>query len=130
MLTENDICRIAKQVADAYSPLAVGTFGSYGTGIAHSGSDLDLFIIKKGQEKGPADEHAVRLKLFAVMHTMDIVVLTAESFEESGYDYMSFNWTIAKQARVYHWDHEADELIPCLLPANERGRSALGGNVD
>ena len=69
----------------------------------------------------------MRRKLFAVMHTMDIVVLTAESFEESVYEYMSFNWTIAKQAQIYHWDDEADEVLPCLLPANERRGSALGG---
>ena len=114
LLTDNDISKIARRIADAYAPLAVGTFGSYAIGLAHEGSDLDLFIIKKSLGDGPASERSVRHAILSVLHPIDVVVVTAEKFEESVYEYMSFAWVIAKQARLYHWSNEARELLPSL----------------
>jgi hypothetical protein len=47
MSTESDITRISGRIFDVYSPLAVGTFGSYAIGSPHEKSDLDLFVIKR-----------------------------------------------------------------------------------
>lgn len=112
MLTENDIARIANTVVEGYAPIAVGTFGSYATGIARDRSDLDLFVIKQTH-----DGHAVRVLkrlLFGVIHPVDAHVFTPEEFEETAYEELSFTWVIARQARLYYWSHEAAIMVPSL----------------
>jgi uncharacterized protein len=114
MLTEGDIQRIAKRVAAAYQPLAVGIFGSYAIGSATARSDLDLFVIKRPDGALPVDARAVRRLLFDVIHPLDVQVFNSAEFEESVHDYQSFTWVIAQQARLYHWDGEAERALPSL----------------
>ena len=102
MLTDGDIRRIAERIATAYLPVAVGTFGSYAIGSATPRSDLDLFVIRRPGGAPPADGRAVHRLLFDVIHPVDVQVFHAAEFEESVYDYQSFNWVIARQARLYH----------------------------
>ncbi|PTB18123.1 hypothetical protein C9I57_25205 [Trinickia symbiotica] len=116
MLTENDIMRISRRVADAYAPLVVGTFGSYAIGSASELSDLDLFLILNGCERSDARVRAARRLLFDVLHPLDIHVFTPEEFEESAYEELSFTWVIARQARLYHWTDAAVQQVPSLLP--------------
>lgn len=114
MLTEADITRIAGRVAAAFRPLVVGTFGSYAIGSASARSDLDLFVIRKPGMAFPADTNAVRRLLFDVMYRLDVQVFDPAVFEESAYYYQSFTWVIARQARLYHWDGEAERAVPSL----------------
>jgi predicted nucleotidyltransferase len=116
MLSEHDISLIAERVVDAYRPLAVGIFGSYAVGSPTHQSDLDLFVITKHHGGKAADAHAVRRLLYHVLHPLDVHVFTPDEFEDSAYDYQSFTWIIARQARLYHWDDEAEHAIPSLLP--------------
>lgn len=116
MLTENDIARIARRIAAAYAPWAVGIFGSYAIGSAHDGSDLDLFVIRKPSESRPPTAQAIRRLLFGVLHPLDVHVFTPSEFEETVYDEQSFTWIIARQARLYHWTEEAAGAVPSLLP--------------
>lgn len=116
MLIEADIRRIALRVAVAYRPLAVGTFGSYAIGSPTDRSDLDLFVIRKRDGAPVADAQAVRRLLFDVLHPLDVLVFTAAEFEDSVYEYQSFTWVIARQARLYHWDPEAEYVLPSLVP--------------
>jgi predicted nucleotidyltransferase len=118
MLTENDIARISRSIADAYAPLAVGTFGSYAIGSARDQSDLDLFVIKRTSQRPEATARAVRRLLLGVFHPMDIRIFTASEFEETVYHYLSFTWVVARQARLYHWTEEAGRLVPSLLPCS------------
>ena len=114
MLTENDITRIAHRIVEAYAPLALGTFGSYGVGSPHNRSDLDLFVIKPTHE--PCTARAVKRLLFGVIHPVDVHVFTPEEFEDTVYEELSFTWVIARQARLYHWTEQAKRLVPSLLP--------------
>src|SRR5271166_1949675 len=114
MLTENDIVRISRSIADAYAPLAVGTFGSYAIGSARETSDLDLFVIKRTSQRPEATARTVRRLLLGVFHPMDIRVFTAAEFEETVYQYLSFTWVVARQARLYHWTEEAAQVVPSL----------------
>jgi predicted nucleotidyltransferase len=107
MLTENDITRISRRIVDAYMPLAVGIFGSYSIGSAHSGSDLDLFVIRETSEAPAARARAVQRLLFGVLHPLDVHVFTPREFEDTVYEVQSFTWIIARQARLYHWTDEA-----------------------
>jgi|ERR1039457_3069647 predicted nucleotidyltransferase len=119
MLTENDIAGISRRIVDACAPLAVGTFGSYALGSAGGRSDLDLFIIK-GSIRSAATARSFRGLLFDVLHPIDIDVFTAEEFEETAHEYLSFTWVIAEQACLYHWTEEAARVVPSLLPSAAR----------
>ena len=116
MLTESDIARISGRIVDVYSPLAVGSFGSYAIGSPHEKSDLDLFVIKRISQRPEATVHAVRSLLVDVFHPKDIRVFTASEFEGTVYEYLSFTWVVARQARLYHWTEEAAFRVPSLLP--------------
>src|SRR5664280_2528000 len=120
MLTENDIVRISKKLADSYSPLAVGTFGSYAIGSAREKSDLDLFVIKRDLQVPEVTTRAIRRLLADCLHPMDIRVFTASEFEGTVYDYLSFTWIVARQARLYHWTEDAGRLVPSLLPRSSQ----------
>jgi predicted nucleotidyltransferase len=116
MLTENDITRISQKIAATYAPLAIGTFGSYAIGSAHDQSDLDLFVIKRTGQRPEATVLSVRRLLMDVFHPMDIRVFTAPEFEETVYNYLSFTWVVARQARLYHWTAGAACVVPSLRP--------------
>ena len=122
MLTEGDIQRILSRIVDGENPIAAGTFGSYATGLAHEGSDLDLFVIQKTPAPPSLRQRRVMRHLFGVLHHTDAHVFTPEEFEEGAYDELSFLWVIARQARLYHWTDEAARRLPSLLHA--RGSTA------
>jgi len=120
MLSESDIVKISQRIADTYAPLAVGTFGSYAIGSAREKSDLDLFVIKRISQRPEATVHAVRSLLVGVFYPMDIRVFTASEFEGTVYEYLSFTWVVARQARLYHWTEDAGRLVPSLLPRSSQ----------
>lgn len=114
MLTENDIARISRRIVDAYSPIAVGIFGSYATRVAQDRSDLDLFVIKQTSDRPERRPRAVQRLLFGILHPIEVHVFTPTEFEETAYEPLSFTWVIARQARVYHWTDAAKKLLPSL----------------
>ncbi len=116
MLTDNDIARITLRIVQNVSPLAVRAFGSYGIGTAHEGSDLDLFVIRETRESRKARARAVRRLLFGVLNPLDVHVFTPAEFEEATYEFQSFPWVIALQARIFYWTEEAALVVPSVLP--------------
>lgn len=46
-----DLKRLVNLIASEYKPEKIILFGSYGAGVAKEGSDIDLLIIKKTQER-------------------------------------------------------------------------------
>jgi predicted nucleotidyltransferase len=123
MLTENDIRRVALRIVTGYGPLVVGTFGSYAVGTAKPSSDLDLFAIKGTREPASVRRRTVGRLLFGVMHPLDVHVFTPEEFQGAVDEELSFEWVIARQARVYHWSHEAERRVPSLA-----GRARSSGS--
>lgn len=117
MLTETDIERIARVLAQSGDHLAVGTFGSHAVGAAGPKSDLDLFVITDTREPPAARRRAMRRAAFGVMHPLDIHVFTPEEFEAEAYEYLSFAWVIVRQAKLYHWSETAAARTPSLAAA-------------
>src|SRR4029077_11950396 len=103
MLTNGDIRRILSRIVEGENPIAAGTFGSYATGLAHEGSDLDLFVIQKTAATPSLRRRRVMQHLFSTLHHIDAHVFTPEEFEAGAYEELSFLWVIARQARLYHW---------------------------
>jgi predicted nucleotidyltransferase len=122
MLTDRDIARIERRIVQGYGPLVVGIFGSYATGRAHEGSDLDVFVIKRTPEHRPARRYAVLRHLVGVLHPLDIHVFTPEELEEEAREELSFAWVLVRQARLLQpTPEEARRLVPAL---------ATGGRMD
>jgi predicted nucleotidyltransferase len=115
MLTETDIERIARRIAAAYQPVAVGIVGSYATGRATARSDLDVLVVRNPRGAVWVDVSAVRRLLFDVIHPLDVLVYSPAEFEESAGKHLSFTWTIARQARLYHCAADAGRLVPSLV---------------
>ena len=114
MLTDNDITRITRRITATCNPIAVGIFGSYAIGTANEKSDLDILVIGRAPGARGARAHAVRRRLFGILHPIDIQVFTPEEFEDSVYEVHSFTWIIVQQVRIYHWTSEAEEAVPSL----------------
>lgn len=115
MLSEDDVARIARRIAEGERALAVGIFGSYAVGRAHSASDLDLLVVKDGAGTQGERRLAVRRRLIGILHPLDIQVFTPEEFEDMARKRMSFAWTIARQLRLHHWTEEAKRRVPSLF---------------
>jgi ABC-type branched-subunit amino acid transport system substrate-binding protein len=73
MLSDDDIARIADRIVARQAPLVVGTFGSYATGTARAGSDLDLFVINDDAARPVARRRAIERLLFSVLHPLDVL---------------------------------------------------------
>ena len=78
MLSENDVARIGRRIAEHDRTLAIGIFGSYAVGSAKPGSDLDLFVVKDTPQRPGERRLAVRRLLFGVLHPLDIHVFTPD----------------------------------------------------
>jgi uncharacterized protein len=120
MLSDDDIARIAERIARGYAPLVVGTFGSYAIGTARPQSDLDLFVIKQTNEAPMARRRAVQRLLFGVLHPLDIHVFTPGEFEDAATKELSFEWIIAKQARVFYCVDHGRQWVRSLQHAFDR----------
>ncbi|MEM5404425.1 nucleotidyltransferase domain-containing protein [Paraburkholderia unamae] len=115
MLTDDDIARMAAEIARAIAPVAVGTFGSYSVGMAKDGSDLDLFVIVETNATPLSVSRLIRRHLYGVMHPLDIHVFRPDAFEEEAAEYLSFAWVIARQARIYYASSDAQTKVPALF---------------
>jgi predicted nucleotidyltransferase len=103
-------------VVGALSPVTLGIFGSYAIGMARGRSDLDLFVILETNERRAARMRAVHRLLFGTLYRIDAQVFTPREFEETAYEFQSFTWVVARQARLYHWAQGAEAVVPSLLP--------------
>jgi predicted nucleotidyltransferase len=115
MLTEIDLERIAARLAQRLSPVAFGTFGSYATGLAREESDVDLFVIRDDAGRASLRGREVRRHLPGILFRLDIHVFTPRDYERRALEYMSFEWIIARQAKLYHWRSDAPRLVPSLF---------------
>lgn len=121
MFTDNDIQRMAKGLARALHPVAVGTFGSYATGTSNDTSDVDLLVIHERAIESRMHRRAARRHLPGVLWPLDIRVFTPEDFERQALEYQSFEWVVARQAKLYYWRQDAPQLVPSLfrLPSRD-----------
>jgi predicted nucleotidyltransferase len=115
MFTDGDITRMAQRLARALGPVAIGTFGSYATGTAHDRSDLDLLVIHEQSAGAPLHGRAVRRHLPGVLWPLDIHLFTPKGFESRALEYLSFEWIIVRQAKLYYWRDDACQLVPSLF---------------
>ncbi len=129
MLAEADIEAIVARIVRRCAPLAAGTFGSYAVGLARDGSDLDLFVVQHTPLPRPARRRVMMQALFGVLHPLDVHVFTPEEFEAGAQRELSFEWIIARQARIYHWSEEATRALPSLAKRFAEAAASAGARA-
>lgn len=77
-ITKQTIKNITDKIAEEFSPAKIILFGSYGWGMPHEDSDIDLFIIKETNDRRIDRERAVRKIIFGIETSLDILVYTPD----------------------------------------------------
>jgi uncharacterized protein len=86
MITEEQIQAIVRRIMDGYQPDRIILFGSYAYGTPTEDSDLDLLVIKAGDERRKIDRI---VDISALAHSvpnapaMDILVLNSQEEERA-----------------------------------------------
>jgi hypothetical protein len=78
-------------------------------------SDLDLLVIHEQSTGAPLHRRAVRRHLPGVRLPLDIHVFTPKEFERRALEYLSLEWIILRQAKLYYWRDDAPQLVPSLF---------------
>lgn len=81
MITQEQIQAIAQQIARKFDPIKVVLFGSYGRGLAHPRSDVDLLVILEEGRSGMDPEIEVAAGI-AHPFPMDILVRTPQQIAD------------------------------------------------
>ncbi len=82
-LISEQLARITKTIVDQFQPEKVVLFGSQAEGTATSGSDIDLFVVKKTSKRPHERELELRKMLFGHRFpAMDLLVYTPEEVAE------------------------------------------------
>jgi predicted nucleotidyltransferase len=107
MIREAQLDDIVHRIVAGYAPEAIGLFGSYALGTATDASDLDLVVIKRTRE--PIHRRAAHVRhLFAIMHKVDVVVLTPEELSEAKRAPFTFHNTVYRQLKLLYLRPDVD----------------------
>ncbi|MBU1262061.1 nucleotidyltransferase domain-containing protein [bacterium] len=80
-ITPELINYVVEKIVEGIKPEKIILFGSYATGDFHQDSDLDLFIIKNGQESSRIMRRRVESLLFGRRFPLDLIVRKPEEVQ-------------------------------------------------
>jgi predicted nucleotidyltransferase len=102
MITQEQLENIVSRIIHAYSPEKIILFGSYASGTADEGSDLDLLLVKD-TELSPEDRSSViRKALRDIILPMDILVYTPAEVVKDQQRKFTFVHEIFKTGKVLY----------------------------
>jgi predicted nucleotidyltransferase len=102
MIETSKINDIVNRIATRFNPDKIILFGSYASGKANKGSDLDLLIIKDTDLPRLERTFDIRMSLRGSMIPMDILVYTAKEFEEEKNEKGSFLYSAIKTSKILY----------------------------
>jgi len=82
-IDERLVQEIVRRLVDAGSPDRIILFGSAATGTMDRDSDIDLLIVQKFATDRRREATRLRAALRGLGHPFDVIVISAEEFEES-----------------------------------------------
>lgn len=77
----NEIERIVQTIKEQYQPEKIILFGSHVWGAPRKDSDVDLFVVKKSNERRIDRQRAVRKLVWNINVPLDILVYTPEEIK-------------------------------------------------
>lgn len=81
-IIERQIKEISNKIAKEYKPEKIILFGSWAWGEPRKDSDIDLFIVKKSEERRIERERQVQRLLLGTRLPVDVLVYTPEEVEK------------------------------------------------
>lgn len=81
-IIERKIKEISNKIAKEYKPEKIILFGSWAWGEPRQDSDIDLFIVKKSEERRIERERQVQRLLLGTRLPIDVLVYTPEEVEK------------------------------------------------
>lgn len=99
MIPKEQIETVVQQIVEFYQPEQVILFGSYASGTAHEGSDLDFLLVKETNESPSNRSALLRRKLRNLLIPMDILVFTPEEVAKDKFRKNTFIHEIFKNGK-------------------------------
>lgn len=81
-VTRGKIEEVVKKIVQEFEPEKIILFGSYAWGTPTNESDVDLLIIKEGNERRIEREQALRGKLFPSGIPLDVLIYTPDEVKK------------------------------------------------
>ena len=102
MITDTDIKKMADIIVERFQPEKIILFGSYARGQATEDSDVDLLVIKETEKSFYNRSTGMRLALLGFRCGIDILVHTAEEFEEGREEFWNVLSYAARDGKVLY----------------------------
>jgi predicted nucleotidyltransferase len=102
MVSQLEMDRVVSRIVDFYQPEMVVLFGSYATGNAHEGSDLDLLLVKQTNENPLNRAAGLRRALRDILIPMDILVYTPSEIAKDKERKFTFIHDVLKSGKVLY----------------------------
>lgn len=102
MVSQEEMDRVVSRIVEFYQPEMVLLFGSYASGNAHEGSDLDLLLVKETKENPLNRAAGVRKALRDLLLPMDILVYTPSEIDKDKERKFTFIHDVFKSGKVLY----------------------------
>ena len=102
MVSQKDLDHLVSRIVDFYQPEMVILFGSYATGQANEGSDLDLLLVKQTDENPVNRAAGIRKELRDLLLPMDILVYTPSEIANDKERKFTFIYDVLKSGKVLY----------------------------
>ena len=102
MVSQQDLDNVVSRIVEFYQPEKVILFGSYASGNAHEGSDLDLLLVKQTDEHPFNRAAGIRKALRDILLPMDILVYTPSEIANDQERKFTFIHDVLKSGKVLY----------------------------
>ena len=102
MISQLELDHVVSRIVDFYQPEMVILFGSYATGQANEGSDLDLLLVKQTDENPVNRAAGIRKELRDLLLPMDILVYTPSEIANDKERKFTFIYDVLKSGKILY----------------------------
>jgi predicted nucleotidyltransferase len=102
MVSQLEMDHLVSRIVDFYQPEMVILFGSYASGNAHEGSDLDILLVKQTTETPVNRAAGLRKALRDIFIPMDILVYTPLEIAKDKERKFTFIHDVLKSGKVLY----------------------------
>ncbi len=102
MVSQLEMDMVVSRIVDFYQPEMVILFGSYASGNAHEGSDLDLLLVKQTNENPINRAAGIHKALRDLFIPMDILVYTPAEIAKDKEQKFTFIHDVLKTGKLLY----------------------------
>lgn len=102
MVSQQELNRLVLRIVEVYQPEKIILFGSYASGNAHEGSDLDFLLVKQTDENPLNRAAGLRKSLRDFLLPMDILVYTPSEIAKDKEQKFTLIHDVLKSGKVLY----------------------------